>query len=284
MPRLLFSQDLFRRSRDDDEEPERSPETKQWIPRSHIAVPDLVCVHFPAGDSFMWFEFDATVSAHDFELLDIGEEIGVPDHRIQQEVEQVGWPDMIGFDHKYEKYRGHEFSVGKRQWALENGIAPGQPFCVRFGKPEWSAPSYWDNESDVTYDTEVVRVLPMDPVLVAERWRMCLLKTREERDLIIERKEDWKLRHRQTMRGLYLRSDWYGYSDEMSPPPGVRFTLFSKLEDGQQQWNQMMIASGEDPKGDRLAARDRLFEAATKVYPELTREAFDALKMDRGSW
>lgn len=55
-------------------------------------------------------------------------------------------------------------------WALENGIAPGQPFLLEVGPPRSYRCSWEYDEWDVDYDVGLVRVLPNSIDRAARSW------------------------------------------------------------------------------------------------------------------
>lgn len=267
----------------EDEEP--APPKKEfigWYPRSHLMVPDLIDVYYPGGDAFRWFTLENGSGCWDMELVDAAEEtVGELDSRIESEVEQMGWEDLLDIDnwHQTDEYRGRSWRSGKMHWALEHGLAPGQPFLVRFGKPEYSAPSYYDGEVDVTYDVEFVRALPLDPLVASERWLLCLEQWIEDRDASIAADAHWAHRHQTEVEWMRLHCQTYGGGYGLGSI-GVRYSIVSEItaDDGYLHRQTLLCESSD--RGDNTEAKAKLFEKA-KAELGFTREQFDALKPSR---
>ena len=93
------------------------------------------------------------------------------DHDGLQGLLGIGWRDGRSFEH------GREWSEPWRKWALTNGIAPGQLFCVDIDEPEVSKSGWETVEYDIYWAGSVVDVIPLSPRVVLQRWEHDLRRT-----------------------------------------------------------------------------------------------------------
>lgn len=181
------------------------------------------------------------------------------------------------------KFEGHDFPDKWLKWALHHGISPGQPFLVRIGKPHYSY-SYWDNECDVEWDVEVVRVMPKTLASARRSWERILARIRRYYAYFIARRN--RLRHLQdtdsSALSLKTESFFADRYDEMSPPGGLRIILCSAHS---QMWGPskpskawpVHLVSGEDRDGDYQKAFRNLLSNIEKYRPAVDLQAVLAL-------
>jgi hypothetical protein len=200
---------------------------------------------------------------------------------LAEEVNCSGWIDMIDIPWKPD-------CRSEISWALENGIAPWQPFLIRFGEPEYTGGGYYEpREVDVTYDTELVRVMPWKPESVVKRWERAI----RDRDAFIiwknKRDAEFAKNQRTMTDHMFLRTDVYFARgqrawDEMEMPAGTRCLLYSDWSDRPGCKGLGVLMIGESESGDHAEAMDNLVKAAAKELPHLTEEFIRGLQ--RGWW
>lgn len=167
------------------------------------------------------------------------------------------------------------------KWALEHGIAPGQPFLIWVGKPHhYSTWTDCGTEYDTDIDVGVVRVLPNTPRRAARSWERALKLIAEfetARDAERKRVRDLELR---SIDAMFIVADAYwahGHYDEMTPPGGVSYMIMSdhsKIPTLQKRgwgWGGQ-IATARDDDGNHEVALQRLIVAARAVVPALDEE------------
>ncbi len=159
-------------------------------------------------------------------------------------------------------------------WAIEHGLAPGQPFLLRIDSPDYSS-DYWTGEVDVEWNYEFIRAMPCKPERTARSWERVLRNI----DAFVKARDEYraKLDHlRRTDTTAYcLRADsyWpskYGY-DDMTPPSGLSIYLCSKHQELPNPKPKLHLSwavnlvSGEDDDGKWEVAFERLVENAEKA-------------------
>jgi hypothetical protein len=158
------------------------------------------------------------------------------------------------------------------QWALENGIAPGQPFQLEIDLPTVHRSGWETIEYDVEWQFIVVQVQPLPAVRAAQRWarhfRKLAASSELDRRESIERREHL-LRNTGAMtvrRELFIGT-WSGSGKDRT-----RFTLYGP--------RNAYIASGECEDGDKEAEKstyaqvafDRMVKDACEKSPYLNPE------------
>lgn len=175
---------------------------------------------------------------------------------------------------------GHDFPDQWLRWGLENGIAPGQPFLVRIGRPHYYKCSYEYEEYDCEWDVEVVRTMPRSQRQALRAWAAVLPNIQRYYALFLERRD--RLRHLQDtdVAAFSLQAEHYnsqGYYDEMSPPSGLRLYLCS-YHSSMWSLGQLgprhprhphRLVSGEDKNGDYEKAFRDLLRNLKKYRPAI---------------
>lgn len=256
---------------------ERTP-PPPWDNCESAVIPDLVNVYFPTGDAFRWYALEREGDGLCIEEVYV-DEIGTVSQRLGYEIEQADWTDMMDLPWTTDE---------KIQWAVEEGIAPGQPFLIRFGEPDHYQTGGWDGpvEYDVNYDTELVRVIPWPAERAASVWEEFFAARKRMLDYRAEcqARFDGQIGHHPEVMNL-RRTRYYGAScyDEMCPPNGVRYTLYSEYEIEATLFDHLRglvpyymkgkaICSGESDQGDEKAAKEALVKKVLGMYPHMTRE------------
>ena len=256
------------------EEPPRE-HSPGWDRCEGAVIPDLVNVFFPTGDAYIWFR-----GCHDgpdmyIEPIPDLPELGSLSGPLRQEIEHTDWAGIADHDIPFRPDHGSTWT-----WLLQNGIAPHQPFLMRFGEPEWTKCGYEEPEWDVEYDVELVRVIPWKPESAARRWERA---NRERNEFFAwrERRTAEVAEARRTrIDCMYTTVDLYfaeRYCDG-DMPGGVRHILVSdyRPEDGfGGGWAH--LATGESARGNHDEAFAKLVENVAKAGLALDAQALKAL-------
>lgn len=257
------------------------PEIDMSPPHMCATVPDLVNVRFPDGDAYQWFEL-SSAGSEDFELFELHDHtIGKLCPELQDELDQASWEDMIDVHWKVEQSgEGWSFATSWLCWALAHGIAPGQPFLFRFGKPQWSSDYY--GECDVEYDAEFVRALPMPMEDSRDCWARVLKELQEDRASDIKAMREHKELRRHDVKAMFLGSNSYFGRSQMSGemPSGVRYSLYTdhnRVNGLSKYSSSFTLVTGESEVADHKEAMNRLVEKAAKELPHLTEKQIRGL-------
>lgn len=261
-------------------------------------IPDLVDVFVPEGEAYVWVQL--VPDCNDLQLERCGEEawgeLRYPPAPPPEEPEALEpyWKVLReGFDpecppspepewFEWEVSNGGiETFIGPAwkhpddgdlmapatwaAWALEEGIAPEQPFLLRIGIPRYSRDYY--GECDVDYEYNIERTLPLSSQEAFERWTKFFNEVRDDRAALLKQRAKLKELARTDLDALFLRRDVYfsGPStyDDMAMPNGVSVVLYSS----HGQWTQ--LASGRDDDGEFKTAMDQLVAEVAKRYPHI---------------
>lgn len=137
-------------------------------------------VNFTSGMSvYKWFRFEFDQD-YDIDLFECGWDI---DGRIPLWVRHTDEPlDQLFLSQEIESRNSPHPHV---DWALKNGVAPGQPFLVEFQKPVYSGGGGMDYNGDypdvdVEYCIRVVRVLPKSQAAASKAWAHTLKRIEHE--------------------------------------------------------------------------------------------------------
>lgn len=184
----------------------------------------------------------------------------------------------------YANYGGHEFRDQWIRWALQEGLAPGQPFLVRIGQPHYSKDYY--GECDVEWDVEVVRAMPRTPKQAVRAWDAILRSVRRYYDLFLKRRERLLLLQDTDTSVWSLVDEPYfargtGH-DDIDMPGGLRVFLCSKHSsmwgESKSAWPTRLI-SGDDDDGDFRKACRNLLRNIQKHRPRINlADVFPLLK------
>lgn len=256
-----------------------------WVDRRNATIPDLVNVLFPDGDAFVWFMIDPEGFAYDMEIVEVEDLVTIGEFNplLGEEVSSVGLASMIDscWSLRTEYEHGYDFKNEWLVWALENGVAPGQPFLMRFGAPEYrECGNYYEREVDVEYEAELVRALPMSHAESGERWARAFDQLRMSRMNSIAKSKRIKKERLRHVDGMYVAftSFWTGFYD--GPPNAVRASLCSTyVEPGDHLdhvGSQLLYAEDNDHNSER--ALSRLIERVREKLPHITESAIRKMK------
>jgi len=260
----------------------RTPsEDREHPPWAHEPDRTFVNAFSPGLGYSIWFWLE-----HDFDDLyveEIGEDASErPDWLADWLVENNAKGLDLG--------RPRDGSTPVTQWAIETGIAPYQPFCVRFDEMRtWQS---HEGDWNAEVDWEIVAIAPVSQLGLErrwERWFVELARAREEdrREAQIRADEDAAFAAfiRADLDALFIGSDWhfsrFSSWDDMATPDTLRLTLCSTHVHPRYRHSAVGYTSlqiyGEDARGDWLRARARLMAAAAEALPALGRERLLAL-------
>lgn len=164
-----------------------------------------------------------------------------------------------------------DYGEGARRWMLEEGIAPGQPFRIRFGMPiGTSYDTDCGREYDVEYDIEILEVYQWPP----ERAAAAHLKARASAHEAKQGMEILGLQQKlaaETCRTLRVVYDSYfapgqNSGDDMCMPAGISARLESQPDPG-GWWRP--LAWGKSDKGRREVALRNLQHEVFASLPVL---------------
>lgn len=101
------------------------------------------------------------------------DEHGLELERLNSAGDMPEWLDNELVDTCWDEILGVSWEEGERAaWAIEDGIAPGQPFLVEIRPPHYTQDR--EGDWDVEYNTDLIRVDPMPSMEAAERWETWL--------------------------------------------------------------------------------------------------------------
>lgn len=181
------------------------------------------------------------------------------------EMDNTDWESVIGPEWKSCSDESN-FTGKWNDWALQEGLAPGQRFLVEFKHPRWYKCSWEYEEYDVEYYWDIVLREPRSAkqaIRAWEQWRKVC-----EEDRIALREQRAKQQHQRThdVSAMYISYDSFwseGYYDDCSPPDGYIVRLSTK--------HGGSIAEGRSPTSD-----ERYRRGAERIAPTQTR-AWDDL-------
>lgn len=159
-------------------------------------------------------------------------------------------------------------------WALENAVAPGQPFLVGVGTPRVFRSGYEHLEYDVEWDGELIEVRPLPARLVSQRWEHFMRKAAADRALLAQAKEELLALELRDTASMYLQSYTYSTGLNWGMPNGYGIRLCSKVNLG-----HLELGCGRSDKGDRNEATQQMIEAACKRSPYLSPAIISTLKV-----
>jgi hypothetical protein len=248
-------------------------EVESEVPLAFIRANLLTNIYTPKA-IYLWFRLLG--DAPDFTLESCEHDgIGVPPKwYVNDDCFDPG--ATIDPEYHYVKYRGEEFNLKWYTWALTYGIAPGQPFLVRFDEPRWYKCGEYGEEWDSEQDTEIVYVVPNHLKRALKIWDRTLKRVHQFQDNRVE----VRLRARRlqiediSALGLEIVRHHVGpcYWDDMGDNrnnDGVTVRLTSKhndsMYDGYSDQNPACLVYGSSDKGDPVEAFKRMLDKAVKM-------------------
>jgi len=243
-----------------------------WEKVAFGCVPLLTDVYVE-DDCYVWWTLEH--EDHDLQLQDACEgSIGLePDWVIH---EDGGYLEILDTapEHVSVTHDGYTFSSNWIDWAIQNGIAPGQPFCIRFGKPNYyqcggyEYPSEWD----VEYDWEIMYVEPWEPERVRKAWEEVLLVNQKWRVESALQRREHERRRALAVGAMAIKWQVYCTSGD-GWANGISCELVSYYIRGQH-----ILASGRSDKGEHDEAFAKLVETCSKRFPHIDEKTLLAIR------
>lgn len=174
---------------------------------------------------------------------------------------------------------GHEWIEPWRQWALQNGVAPGQPFCVAHPEPEVHTSGYETVESDVYYNSYLIEIQELSSAEVLRLWEHDRRKTSAARAMDVAVSKANAERINRDLGNLYIQQSMYqAHSDCMSFPNGRCLRIETKLR--LHPHDRCCVgAEGRDDEGKFEVAMERLVESACARNPYLSPDVIKSLEL-----
>lgn len=246
-----------------------------------MTVPDLVDVAHPEADAFVWYALE--YEGEDLEPFECARQsFGRMYEGTTYELHEGGMLDMmIGIGWKHEDSgEGWSFTSSWLYFALTHGIAPGQPFLVRHGKPDhYTTHTQEGTEHDVDFDSEVVRVLPWSAARVLRRWAKFLHIMKQDRESYRQSMRDLRRLRATDVDAMFLQHSIYPTSRQSSweIPGGKCIALCSNHTRCQAlskfAWHELLQVRNEAGNRDEAMAALLL-----KVRTELPHLDVDTIK------
>lgn len=236
-------------------EPEPLPEEVQnGEPLAIWCFDPLVNIYREKGPCYLWLRFVPGWPEVDLEEF-YEDSIGPRPKWLDEEISNSGLDMIIDVPHH---------AAG---WMIEEGLSPGQPFCVEVYPPHWSKVSYEYNEWDCDWYWNIVRRMPCKPLSAASAWQRLFDGIRREEEKQARARERVRQKRMQDSKALYFRWESYwshGYSDgEM--PGGTRVSLCSDhTSENNRSYFSYEMFSAEHRDGDKAEAMNKLVERAYK--------------------
>ncbi len=157
------------------------------------------------------------------------------------EMDNTSWPDVISPERK-NRWETDDFTGTWNDWALAEGLCPGQPFLVEFKKPCWSKSGYEYEEWDVEYYWEIVARASHSPKQAARAWDQWIKRCSDDRRARRRQAARDKHKREHDVSAMYIRYDsfWIDRYGDDYPPDGYIVGLWTTHGGGQ-------IASGRSP-------------------------------------
>jgi len=237
---------------------------------------------FEKGAFCAWFEADYS-GGEDLDLYMVSRPLPL-DHWFDFEAGQIGLDGIMALERcQTPTGMGWIYSHTTLNFLLTHGIAPFQPFLVRFNEPgyiTYPATPHSDEEFDAEFSWEVVYVSKLTLEETTQRWSEWDEYWQDYRNRAEGSMRELRRLRKEDVDAMYLKSDRYwtgGYYDEMVLPNGYSLSLCSKhtqTDFGKFTWPVLMTERRDD--GDRRKAREALRDRVALDMPHVL-ERFDRL-------
>lgn len=192
---------------------------------------------------------------------------------LYDEINESGWDIILSPQHRTaESGLGWCFASTWTEWALREGIAPGQPFRIRVWPPEYSQ-DYW-GEWDCEWEWEHVDKMPYDNEDTLAAWEAWFKGVRAYRALACQAMHDLKEKRAKDVEAMYLHIEPYwtrGSYDEMCPPDGIAVKLCSNHTQakgfGKFTWQELVTV--REDSGDQRKAVEKLRALVAEKFPHV---------------
>lgn len=238
-----------------------------------MASSDLIDFYEPEG-ALLWFRLVDEGNDLSFESCSdtfIGDPTWLEDY-------EPYWTSELDIVHRSEPAEfGYRFSSTVYIWALQEGIAPEQPFQVYISKPRWYKSGWeieeWDAEVDCW--VEKIKRIPIEEHL--RRWEEFLEARRQYKIEMTEYRRKLKHLRETDVSAMFLQTDVYWHRNPIDYiPDGLIIRLCSKhvrLEEGEPgRLGMVFLLEGRDNEGRREVAFDNLVKSVLKHFPHLTED------------
>lgn len=197
-------------------------------------------------------------------------------------LEDFSLDEAMGFCYSlyHVEEHGRSWRQPWRYWALENGIAPGQLFCMEVSEPEVSKSGWETVEYDIEWSVQLLEVLPLSPASAAKRWERDLLQASRGRLMWIHEAEQNAALIDSDVSSMYIQQSMYipGSQASWEVPSGRSFRLQTKLRLHPCASTSIGV-EGRDDNGSYEVAMARFVENACKANPRLSPELIKTLEV-----
>jgi hypothetical protein len=189
--------------------------------------------------------------------------------------------DVVTPDSRYERVDGLELRCGWTRWALEHGVAPGQPFLLRVHATEGSSSFNGETtEYDSWNDWELLRVRPWPARKVLRSWTRWLAD-RVHGARMAEAHRPRRFEQAQLgpgdgcfeVHGQPYFAPGQNSSDDMEMPLGYRLSLRYR----NRGWWETLATGSSDSGSQEEAVRALLANCVRLPYLRLSPEEIQAL-------
>lgn len=241
-----------------------------------VGTPDLVDVFMPESACILWLRLEFAewdLRPKRYEGASVGD---VPDW-LEYEIDGNGLESIWSDPSRVcvENNSDHPFNIAWINWALENGIAPGQPFSIVVPPPVYS--TSYEGETDVDWDSYLGRVVPWSEDRVLRAWTKVLFRLERLFKAQVMHIARSRNKARLDTSAMYLvkarytvgSSDWgFGYDQ------GIRFALHTNHHTG-RMWTS--LADGQNRDGNADKAMEVLLADAAAKLPHIPAEVIRGL-------
>lgn len=194
----------------------------------------------------------------------------------------IGTALGISFGDGHVKEFGRTWHQPWRAWALANGVAPGQLFCVEVGAPEVVKSGWEVVEYDEEWDASLLEIAPMSKRGVANRWEDDLRKTARDRALHVREADKNAALIDRDFGSMYIQQHMYcpNSSEDWRVPSGRSLVLQSTRHLYPCAATSMGV-SGSDDRGNLNNAMENFITNACKANPYLSPDVIRTLELRR---
>lgn len=192
--------------------------------------------------------------------------------------------EALGFCYSrgYVEEYGRKWHQPWRNWAIENGVAPGQLFCVEVTEPEVHKSGWEEVEYDIEWSAELLEVAPISPASAIKRWEHDLRQTARYRLAHVHEAELNAKIIDSDVASMYIQQSLYSpsRSADWEVPSGRCLSLQTSRRLFPCAATSM-DTQGRDDDGNFNKAMARFIENACKANPRLSPELIKTLEIRR---
>ena len=194
------------------------------------------------------------------------------------------WWTMTSFDElsgvynfsQYSELGGRSYNYTWLQFAMEQGIAPGQAFLLSVGTP--MCYRSYEGEYDEDWSWEIVERAPLPHTVVVKRWAQVWRQRTLRQHMEMRACQEAEALALRDVASMHITKTHYQTSRDTyspSPPRGIKLTLHTSRREFGAHLNR--IAPAWSDEGDVLAAMAQLIKNATAASPYLSPEIIESL-------